>query len=50
VVLHEFLTVYRDAIIDRTRARLVVRPWPSASDAELEHGVPLFLTQLCETL
>jgi signal transduction histidine kinase len=50
VILHEFLTVYRDAIIDRTRARLVARPWPCASDAELEHGVPLFLTQLCETL
>jgi hypothetical protein len=50
VILHEFLTVYRDAIIDRTRARLLARPWPSASDAELEHGVPLFLTQLAETL
>jgi hypothetical protein len=50
VILHEFLTVYRDAIIDRTRARLVARPWPCASDAELEHGVPLSLTQLCETL
>ena len=50
MILHEFLTVYRDAIIDRTRARLVARPWPCASDAELQHGVPLFLTQLCETL
>ena len=50
MILHEFLTVYRDAIIDRTRARLLARPWPCASHAELEHGVPLFLTQLCETL
>ena len=49
-MLHEFLTVYRDAIIARTRAKLVVRPWPSASTRELEHGVPLFLSQLSETL
>jgi signal transduction histidine kinase len=50
MMLHEFLTVYRDAIIARTRAKLVVRPWPSASTRELEHGVPLFLSQLSETL
>jgi hypothetical protein len=49
-MLHEFLTVYRDAIIARTRAKLVGRPWPSASTRELEHGVPLFLSQLSETL
>jgi signal transduction histidine kinase len=50
LILHEFLTIYRDEIIARTRARLVARPWPCASDAELEHGVPVFLTQLCDTL
>ena len=49
-MLHEFLTVYRDAIIARTRAKLVGRPWPSATTHELEHGVPLFLSQLSETL
>ena len=26
------------------------RPWPSVSTQELEHGIPLFLTQLVETL
>ena len=26
------------------------RPWPSVSSREIEHGVPLFLTQLSETL
>ena len=26
------------------------RPWPSVSTDELEYGVPLFLTQLSETL
>jgi signal transduction histidine kinase len=50
MMLHEFLTLHRDAIIVRTRERLVARPWPSATPAELVDGVPLFLTQLSETL
>lgn len=49
-MLHEFITTYRDAIITRTRAKLTDRPWPLVSTSELEHGVPLFLTQLSETL
>src|SRR5688572_29175691 len=50
VMLHEFITNYRDPIIARTREKLTDRPWPLASTSELEHGVPLFLTQLSETL
>src|SRR6185503_12619464 len=50
VMLHEFITSYRDPIIARTREKLTDRPWPLASTSELEHGVPLFLTQLSETL
>jgi len=49
-VLHEFITSHRDPIIARTREKLTDRPWPLASTSELEHGVPLFLTQLSETL
>ena len=49
-MLHEFLASHRDAIITRTRAKLTDRPWPLVSTIELEHGVPLFLTQLSETL
>lgn len=49
-MLHEFLTTHRDAIISRARAKLTDRPWPLVSTAELEYGVPLFLTQLTETL
>jgi len=49
-MLHEFITTYRDSIISRTREKLTDRPWPLASTSELEHGVPLFLTQLSETL
>jgi len=49
-MLHEFIAEHRDAIIARTRERVAHRPWPSVSNHELEHGVPLFLTQLSETL
>ena len=49
-MLHEFVTTNRDTIIARTRDKVSARPWPSASTQELEHGVPLFLTQLSETL
>jgi signal transduction histidine kinase len=49
-MLHEFITTYRDAIIQRAKQKLTDRPWPLVSMSELEHGVPLFLTQLSETL
>jgi len=49
-VLHEFITTYRDVIVARAREKLTDRPWPLVSTSELEYGVPLFLTQLAETL
>ena len=49
-MLHEFLTLYREAIITRAREKLTNRPWPLTSTSELENGIPLFLTQLSETL
>ena len=49
-MLHEFIAVNREAIITRTRMRVGNRPWPAVTTTELEHGVPLFLTQLVETL
>jgi signal transduction histidine kinase len=49
-MLYEFVTTYRDAIIARSREKLTARPWPTASEQELENGVPTFLTQLSETL
>lgn len=48
--MHEFIAVNRDEIISRTKARVLARGWPSVSPRELEHGVPLFLSQLSETL
>ncbi len=49
-MLHEFLTANRDDLIDRCRLKVVQRRAPKATDAELEHGVPLFLDQLVKTL
>jgi signal transduction histidine kinase len=50
VMLYEFIAANRTDIISRTRERVRSRPWPSASSREIEYGVPLFLTQLAETL
>ena len=49
-MLYEFIDLNRDVIISRTRDRVRSRPWPSVAPGEVEHGVPLFLTQLSETL
>ena len=49
-MLHEFVALYREAIIAKSREKLTARPWPAASTNELENGVPLFLTQLSEML
>jgi signal transduction histidine kinase len=49
-MLYEFVDLNRDVIISRTRDRVRSRPWPSVAPGEVEHGVPLFLTQLSETL
>jgi signal transduction histidine kinase len=49
-MLHEFLTLHRDEIIARTRQKVATRAAPRPTEAELEHGVPLFLSQLTDTL
>jgi signal transduction histidine kinase len=49
-VLHEFLGANRERLIERCRAMVAMRTAPRPSSAELEHGVPLFLDQLIETL
>jgi signal transduction histidine kinase len=49
-MLHEFIELNRNAIVARTSDRVRSRPWPSVAPGEVEHGVPLFLTQLAETL
>jgi signal transduction histidine kinase len=49
-MLYEFIDLNRDTIISGTRDRVRHRPWPSVAPGEMEDGVPLFLTQLSETL
>ena len=49
-MLHQFLTENRDEIIARTRLKLAFRSAPRPTEAELEHGVPLFLEQFADTL
>ncbi len=49
-MLHEFLTSNYQTLVSRCRAKVATRtvPWPS--DAELLHGIPVFLEQLIRTL
>ena len=49
-MLYEFINQHRDEIVARTQERVRARPWPSVASHEIEYGVPLFLTQLSETL
>jgi len=49
-MLHEFLTSHRELLINRCRAKAAKRFTPTETPAAIEHGVPLFLQQLAETL
>ena len=49
-MLYDFVVTYRDAIITKAREELTARAWPSATANEVDSGVPLFVTQLAETL
>jgi hypothetical protein len=50
MTLDQFLKDNRTELIARTRAKVASRSSPPADPAELEHGVPLFLSQLSDTL
>jgi hypothetical protein len=49
-MLHEFLSSNRSELIQRCRAKVTGRASPHATSPELEHGVPLVLTQLVAAL
>ncbi len=49
-VLRSFIAANRDEILARARLRAAARSQPVASEAELTHGLPLFLGQLGEAL
>jgi signal transduction histidine kinase len=50
VVLHEFIKTNRAVLIDQCRAMVASRSEPKSVSNELDHGVPIFLDQLIETL
>ena len=49
-MLHEFLTSNRQLLISRCREKVAKRFEPTETLATIDHGVPLFLQQLAETL
>jgi signal transduction histidine kinase len=49
-VLHEFLDANRAELIERCRAKVAQRPAPRGIARQADHGIPLFLAQLIETL
>ncbi len=50
VVLHEFIAINREEIIRRCRAKVAGRSVPPPTEAEIDHGVPVFLDQLTDAL
>jgi signal transduction histidine kinase len=49
-MLHEFLEANRNELIERCRVKVALRPSPRPTAIEMEHGIPMFLTQLIDTL
>jgi signal transduction histidine kinase len=50
MVLDYFIAANRQEIVTRCRAKVATRSIPAVTEAETEHGVPLFLDQLREAL
>jgi hypothetical protein len=48
--LLEFIGGNRDELIGRCRVKVGKRASPAPTEAEIDHGVPLFLDQLCDVL
>jgi signal transduction histidine kinase len=49
-MLHEFIAINREEIIRRCTAKVAARSVRSATEAEVGHGVPVFLDQLGDAL
>ncbi len=47
---HEFIAMNREEIIRRCRAKVAKRSVPPPTEAEINHGVPVFLDQLTDAL
>ena len=49
-MLYEFIERNREELLRRCRAKVAARTAPAPTEAELEHGIPLFLDQLVAAL
>ena len=49
-MLQDFIAANRELIIERARQRVRARSTPPSTEAKLENGIPLFLTQLVDAL
>ena len=49
-MLPDFVSLHRDEIIGRCRAKVAARLLPAPTELEINHGVPLFLDQLVKAL
>ena len=49
-MLDEFISVNRAEIINRCRAKVAIRSEQPSAEAEIDHGVPMFLDQLLDEL
>src|SRR5581483_2158641 len=49
-MLHEFIATNREEIIRRCRVKVAARSIPPSTDAEINHGVPMFLDQVVGAL
>jgi signal transduction histidine kinase len=49
-MMYEFLTENRGELIEQCRMKVARRPAPRATEAELDHGITLFLDQIIKTL
>jgi signal transduction histidine kinase len=49
-MVHEFISVNRKELISRCRAKVATRSIPAPTEAEIDHGVPVFLDQLADAL
>jgi hypothetical protein len=47
-MLYEFVETFSEALIAKTRIKVSSRPWPPASTAELENGLPILLDRTAE--
>ena len=50
VMMHEFLSANRRELIARCRVKVALRAPPGMPEAELDHGITVFLEQLIRTL